>query len=93
MKKLNKKYTRIVVEEVLAQADMEGLIAMGCSRDEYSPEANIITDYIMENESTLDIDLLSYVCSVCFNKNFFPNYSQFDFIEVARCILMNLGVE
>lgn len=93
MKKLNKEYTKMVVEEILAQADMEGLIAIGCPRDEYSPEANIIADYIVENANTINLDILSYVCSVCFNKNFFPNYSQFDFIEVAKCILMNLEVE
>ena len=93
MKNLNKKDVKMIVQEILAQADMEGLIEYGCGRDEYSPEAKVIANYIVENADTIDVNILSCVCAECFNRYFFPNYSQYDFVEVAKCILMNLEEE
>lgn len=90
MKKLNKKYTRIVVNNVLIQGDPEDLIAIGAPRDEYEPETRVIVDYIIKNKDIITTEKLAmHICRV-FNSYFLPTHLPSDFIEIAQCILMNL---
>lgn len=86
-----KKYTesRIVeiVNTLLNQADMCGLIYDMTQEDEYMSEARVIAGFVHEGVSS---EYLADVCVEVFEEYFPYKFEQKDFIQVAEYILMNL---
>jgi hypothetical protein len=71
------------VKHALDEEDVEGLLAMGCPRDEYDEEARLIAESVRTNElqeGALDLsDVLRIVEDVC-NTRFGP----FEGIDLER---------
>ena len=86
-----KKYTesRIVevVNTLLNQADICGIICDIEQEDEYMSEARVIAGFVHEGMSS---EYLADICVEVFGEYFPYKFEQRDFIQVAEYILMNL---
>lgn len=83
---MKKNYTGII-NDILFEADIEGIIFSDYQYQEYIAEARMINDKINENMS---VEELAEVCRDVFNHMFLPNYSTKDFIEIATQILKEI---
>lgn len=59
-----------VIEDILIDEDPERLIAMGCPKNEYSLEAQIIYDMLNGDDADWHIDAIRFVVAAVFQQTF-----------------------
>jgi hypothetical protein len=76
------------ISKVLYDFDIEGLADLGCPKDEYMNEAELILKYI---NADMTVEEVADICRVVYNNMFFPFHSIEQFIEIAEEILKIVG--